>query len=139
MILYEYAGGRGHGAMSDWMGTKEAREHSWYFEQAVDRLSQAAPESLPGIVAGPLRGHRHLYKLRLGGKVRLRPLLCKGPLEPERELTFLLPAFERDGRLHPADALAKADRRRQEILFDDRRRRPFRRNAGTGTREENRG
>jgi hypothetical protein len=46
-----------------------------------------------------------------------------------------------DGRGYGAmsNALAKADRRRQEILFDDRRRRPFRRNGGTDTREENRG
>jgi len=139
MILYEYVDGRGLGAMTGWMGTKEAREHDWYFDQAADRLSQASPEALPGFVAGPLIGYRHLYKLRLGGKVRLRPILCKGPIEPERELTFLVPAFERGGRIEPADALAKADRRRQEVLFDGSRRRTLLGGLGRAEKEERHG
>src|SRR5262249_20530851 len=126
MILYEYVDLGGRGAMTGWVKTKEAREHAGYLVQALSRLEQvASTESLPGRVAGPLALYRHIYKLRMGGKVRLRVLLCKGPCEPAREMTLLMPAFERNWKLEPPDAPARADRRRQEILFDSRRRRPY--------------
>jgi len=127
MILYEYVDAGGRGAMTNWLKTKEVREHSWVLDQALDRLGQSAPEALPGFFAGPLASHRHIYKLRLGGKVRLRPLLCKGPVEPRRELTFLILAFERNWKLEPAEAPARAERRRQEILFARSRRRLYNR------------
>lgn len=127
MILYEYVDAGGRGAMTSWMRTKGAREHSWQLDHALDRLEQAGVASLPGFFVGPLASFRHVYKLRLGGRVRLRPLLCKGPIEPERELTLLIPAFERNWKLDPPDAPAKAERRRQEILFDRSRRRRYER------------
>src|SRR5436309_8399056 len=116
MILYEYVDGAGRGAMTNWVKTKEVREFSGAIDQALDRLEQA-DSTMPGFFVGPLASHRHIYKLRLGSKVRLRPLLCKGPGDPDRELTFLMPAFERNWEFHPPDAPARAERRRQEILF----------------------
>jgi len=113
--------------MTSWVKTKKGREHSWHLDHALDRLEQAAAASLPGFFVGPLASYRHIYKLRLGGRVRLRPLLCREPIEPERELTFLIPAFERNWKLDPPDAPAKAERRRQEILFDGSRRRRYER------------
>ncbi len=49
-------------------------------DQALDRLEQANAEALPGLLAGTKKGYPHVRKLQLGGKVRLRPLLCTGPL-----------------------------------------------------------
>jgi hypothetical protein len=81
MILFEYVDSAGRGAMTNWVKTKEVREFSGAIDQALDRLEQAG-STMPGFFVGPLASHRHVYKLRLGGKVRLRPLLCKGPAIP---------------------------------------------------------
>ena len=77
---------------------------------------------IPGLVEGPIRGFRHIYKLKIGGKVRLRPLLCKGPIDNENELTLLMGATERDYRYDPFNAPSTAENRRQEIMVDIRRR-----------------
>lgn len=49
-----------------------------------------------------------ILKLRVKGKVQLRPMLCKGPVDIDREYTLLLGAIEVGGKLIPdkADELA---------------------------------
>jgi hypothetical protein len=94
-------------------------------DQALDRLEQAKPDSLPGIMVGPIAPSLHVYKLRLGGKVRLRPMLCKGPIRPDAELTFLQGAFERNNKLDPRDAFARADERRLEVLDQPQKRKRY--------------
>lgn len=75
---------------------------------------------LPGLMAGPIKRFPHLYKLQAGGKVRLRPLLCRGPFDAEVELTLLAPATERDGQFEPLNAPTQADNHRLEIIADAR-------------------
>lgn len=124
MILYEYVDTRGGGVMTFWVATKEVREHAGYLDQALDRLEQTSnPDKLPGIFVGPVAPSRHVYKLRLGGKVRLRPMLCLGPVDNPKELTFLIGAFERNWKLDPPDAVQRADERRDEIIADPKKRR----------------
>ena len=77
---------------------------------------------MPGLIDGPIKGYPHIYKLKIGGKVRLRPLLCKGPIDPDTELTLLFGATERDWKFDPEDAPVIAETRRLEILSDGRRR-----------------
>lgn len=49
-----------------------------------------------------------ILKLRVKGKVQLRPMLCKGPVDINGEYTLLLGAIEVGGKLIPdkADELA---------------------------------
>lgn len=94
-------------------------------DQALDRLGQVDMEALPGLIAGSKRGFPHIRKLQVGGKVRLRPLLCTGPQDKRRELTFLVPAFERNGRFDPPDAVEQAERRRIEVEGAEERRRRY--------------
>ena len=47
----------------------------------------------------PVGKQRHIYKLRVNGKVAARPMLCRGPLANESAYTLLVGAVERDGRL----------------------------------------
>jgi hypothetical protein len=94
-------------------------------EQALDRLEQARPEDLPHLIAGPLSSHHELYKLQVGGKIRLRPILCRGPADKRRELTFLVPAYERNWKFDPPDAVKRAQRRLNEIKADPEKRRRY--------------
>jgi len=77
---------------------------------------------IPGLVVGPIKRYPHIYKLQIGGKVRLRPLLCKGPIDPNNELTLLIGATERDWKFGPKNAPEIAEKRRQEIILDSQRR-----------------
>jgi len=77
----------------------------------------------PKLLAGPIRGHAHIYKIKINGTVALRPLLCRGPVDNSSEFTLLLGAFERDWKWIPPDAPSVAEARRKEILSDPRGRR----------------
>src|SRR5437879_4954149 len=113
--IYEYVSPRGRGAISDdWRPAQQVPQQA-ALDNDLKRIEQVGLDALPGLIVGPLRGYRHLYKLSIGGKIRLRPILCKGPQDKNGEITLLLGAVERDGTLVPADALEKAERRRQQI------------------------
>jgi len=72
---------------------------------------------------GPIRGHRHLYKIRVQGPtVALRPLLCRGPIRMDREFTMLQQMTEVGGKDTPPGAKSEADRCRSEIIRDPSRR-----------------
>jgi hypothetical protein len=69
-----------------------------------------------GCLDGPLRGHRHLYKIHVHGPhSALRPLLCRGPFDMNSEFTVLKPMRERGRKDEPPGARDEAERRRQAI------------------------
>lgn len=93
-------------------------------DQKLDQLEQVNdPALLPALLVGT--SQIHVYKLRIGGKIRLRPMVCRGTGDPKLEITLLHPAYERDGRLDPQDAPERAEQRRQEILADPSRRKRY--------------
>lgn len=67
----------------------------------------------------------HIYKLRMNGDRALRPLLCKGPIDMDREHTLLLGAIEVNSVLD-TDA-EDAEAIRSAILADEKRRMPHER------------
>jgi hypothetical protein len=89
--------------------------------QKLDRLRQIdfklAIETR--FLAGPI--HKHIYKLVIHGDVMLRPMLCRGPLDVEREYTLLLGAVETGGKL-PFGSKERAAENRETILRDPSRR-----------------
>jgi hypothetical protein len=121
-ILYDYVDRRDRNDFERWSRTLEKK----YLAMLNRRLKALEDETerdlLPGLIDGPIRGYPHIYKLRIGGRVRLRPLLCKGPIDPDNELTLLIGATERDWMFDPEDAPQIAEERRLEILSDYRRR-----------------
>jgi hypothetical protein len=131
VILYEYARGwgkegEGRGVMTEWERELEREGRNAaslaLLDQALDRLEQADFEELPRMIAGTLPRYPDIRKLQLGGRVRLRPLLCTGPENKREELTFLMPAFERNWIFDPKDAVEQADRRRKALLDGSRKR-----------------
>jgi hypothetical protein len=79
-------------------------------------LEDTGPDLGPKLLAGPIRGYAHIYKLRIRGSVEIRPLLCRGPINNHSEFTLLKGAFEVGDKWAPASAPAEAKTRRQEVI-----------------------
>jgi hypothetical protein len=125
MILFEWTGGRGRpldGALTSFRAKLPVVQRAQLDAKTLVMENVDGFDQVPGLV-GPIRdrGRRvpHVYKLQVGGKVRLRPLLCKGPLQADNHyavITFLVGAKERDNRFQPRSAPAKAVERRIELI-----------------------
>ena len=124
MYIYEYTDRHGVGVITDWMRRRLQRVQRVRLASKIDLLSRIDAGLQASFVKGPIGGH--IYKLKvLAGRVQLRPMLCKGPIDNANEWTLLFPAIERGDQLEPADAVEKAEARRQEIIADRRRRKVY--------------
>ena len=72
------------------------------------------------LLAGPI--YKHIYKLVIHADIMLRPMLCRGPIDNEREYTFLLGAVEIGGKL-PAGSKEQAETNREVVINDPGHRR----------------
>jgi hypothetical protein len=127
--LWDFLSSRGENVMLRWV--KDARltpRDRAVLNQKLDRLRQMDFDLAIGtkLLAGPIEKQRHIYKLVIHGDVMLRPLLCRGPIDPETEYTMLLGAIERGGRL-PRDAPQQAEDNRLTVVDDPSRRDPHER------------
>jgi hypothetical protein len=131
MILWEWVRGENRGVLTEWRRKLEREGVEGMslslLDNALDQLEEVEHEALPRLIAGTWPRYPEIRKLQLGGKVRLRPLLCIGPASKRTELTFLMPAYERNGRFDPRDAPEQADRRRKLLISDLGRRRLYER------------
>lgn len=122
-ILYDYVGPRGDNDFKLW---------SWRLQKAdlarlnrkLKMLEDNGADLPTGLLAGPIKGHAHIYKLRINGRVALRPLLCKGPIDNDTEFTLLMGAFEKDRKWVPPNAPRTAEDRRNEVISNANRRCP---------------
>jgi hypothetical protein len=64
----------------------------------------------------------HIYKLKVQGNPKLRPLLCKGTVDNEKEYTLLVGAMEIQWEYEPKDALVQDSDRRKKLLIDPAKR-----------------
>src|ERR1700688_4294566 len=89
--------------------------------QKIRRLAQMDYELAiqTRLLAGPI--YKHVYKLVIHGDVMLRPMLCRRPIDNDREYTLLLGAVESGGKL-PEGSKQKAEFHRETILSDHNRR-----------------
>ena len=118
--LYDYRSARGENNVLEWCKRLQKSELA-RLNQKLDLLAEKGHELSPGLLAGPLRGWKHLYKIRVNGSVAVRLIVCKGPIRMEQEYTILFGAFERDDEL-PAGILETADDCRQQVIKDQNRR-----------------
>jgi len=118
--LYDYVDAFGRNSFKEWTKTLQKDELA-KLNQKLDMLRRE-PELPPQLLAGPLEG-KPIYKLRINGRVALRPMLCKGPISNNSEFTLLMGAAERDRVLIPEDAIDQAADRRTEVIANPKRRR----------------
>ena len=94
------------------------------FDGRIDLLEKLGPEPFKADWCGPLGKGIWKLKIKGGGPVRQhRFMLCRGPVDKNSEVTLLVPAFEKDGKLEPADALEQALQRGEEVASNPHERR----------------
>jgi hypothetical protein len=118
--LYDYVDERGVNSFKEWSSRLENKDLA-RLNSKLDMLGKE-PTLPPQLLAGPLEGVP-IYKLRINGRVALRPMLCKGPVDKDGEFTLLFGAFERDRKLVPRDAVSQAEARRQNVIANAKQRR----------------
>jgi hypothetical protein len=121
-VLYDYVNQRPENEFRIWSSGLQKHELA-KLNARLDLLEQHGPELLPKMLAGPIRGQPHLYKLVINGRIALRPILCKGPVDMQREFTLLMGATERGFEWVPRDAPASAEVLRQHVIDDPSHRR----------------
>jgi hypothetical protein len=96
--LYEFATERGDSLLLEWIRhEKLSKRDLGQLALKLDMLALVGPGLPPKLLAGPI--HKHIYKLIIHGDRMLRPFLCKGPFDMDREFTLLLGAIEANGKL----------------------------------------
>jgi hypothetical protein len=93
--------------------------------QRLDSLAMHGSGLIPGILSPS--GIPSIFKLKIHGKVQLRPMLCEGPGRGEEAFTLLLGAFEVSDDYVPMGAPLLASRMREALIKDMRRRVPHER------------
>jgi hypothetical protein len=120
--LFDYLNGRGENEFKAWT-IKQQKGYRAKLNARIDLLEKLGMSLLPHMLEGPLNGFPNTYKLTMKGRVQLRPMLCRGPIDNDNEFTFLIGATERDWEYNPRNAPQRAEDRRFEIIADPRNRR----------------
>lgn len=117
--LFDYIDEHGNNDIKIWMqGLQKVQRAK--LNAKLDMLEKVGIELFPQVLTDtPTAG---IQKLRIKGNVQLRPMLCKGPIDNEKEFTLLIGAVERDSCLIPHKADEKANERKSIIKNNPNRR-----------------
>lgn len=119
--VYEFLNQRSEGIIAQWIRKERIQKRFiGFLNQKVDLLKRLGPDLPPQLLAS-LGGQ--IYKLKVRGKVQLRPILCDGPINNGTEYTFLVGCIERGDENDPINAVEIAQENRKIILSDNARRR----------------
>jgi hypothetical protein len=123
--VYDYLGADGTNEIKAWLQGLDKRSRA-RVNQKIDMIERADIDALPGLLHGnKIQGEAHIAKLKIGGSGTgraLRPLVCRGPIDNNAEITILLGAEEKDGKL-PAGAGKEAGKRRAAVVATPTQRR----------------
>src|SRR5579864_856010 len=96
--LYDFTTERGASLLGEWIQQERlSKRDLGQLALKLDMLALVGPGLPPKLLAGPI--HKHIYKLIIHGDRMLRPFLCRGPFDMDREFTLLLGAIEANGKL----------------------------------------
>jgi hypothetical protein len=121
--LYDYIDSKGANDFQAWWQGLQKNERA-KLSRRLKLLEDNGPGLAPQMLAGPISGYPHIYKLRINGKIAVRPLLCKGPINNDIEFTLLKGALEVGNQWQPTSAPGDAVTHRGIILKDAKRRVP---------------
>jgi hypothetical protein len=117
--LYDFTDAKGTSVIVTWRNTLTKRDKA-QLDQKLNMLAISGMELPPKLLVGPIAKTGNIYKLRIFADVMLRPMLCKGPFDMNREFTLLLGAVEIQSKLKPDPKRAIEN---LNILVKDERRR----------------
>ncbi len=118
-LLYDYLNAHGESEIQPWIEKLQKKERA-KLEEKLDALHLNGEELRPQTLTGT--NERSILKLRVQGGVKLRLLLCRGPMDPKAEYTLLIGAKEVGSVLQPKGAEKTAAARRAEVIKDSKRR-----------------
>jgi hypothetical protein len=118
--IFDYVDMRNVKVIVKWLDELQKAERA-----RMDRKLQALQDNGPNLSSELLSDtpSRHIKKIRLNGRVAPRLLLCRGPVDMEREFTLLFGAMERDRKFVPENAIEVAEENRGRVTSDPDHRR----------------
>lgn len=119
-LLYDYLDRDGGNPVKEWIAKQQVAEKA-KLSQKLDLLRMYGDELLPNTLSAT--DEPGILKIRVHGKVQLRPLLCRGPVQLGAEYTLLIGAIEKGSVLKPKGVLAVAVAHKQEVSQDPKNRR----------------
>ena len=117
--IYDYLHTERGNLMKGWSDGLQKKERA-KLNQKIDTLAVHGTVLIPGIVAPT--GVNCIFKLKVQGPVKLRPMLCEGPGTSESAFTFLLGAKEVQSKYEPRRAPQTAAEYRQDLINHPERR-----------------
>jgi hypothetical protein len=125
VAIYDYLNANGANPIEEFIRASiEAKERAKLLAR-VQALRGSGYAILGGNVLTDTR-EKHVKEIRVNGNVAVRMLMCRGPVNGNKEATLLFGAFERDNKYDPKDAPERAEKRRKEVEADPARRRRIR-------------
>lgn len=122
--LFDYIDEHGNNDIKIWtQGLQKTQQAK--LNVRLDMLKKLGSELFPHVLTDT--STPGIQKIRVKGKVQLRPMLCKGPINKEKEFTLLIGAKEIGSCFDPKKADEKAKDRKQIINTNPNRRRPHER------------
>lgn len=117
--LFYYIDAKGKNAFKEWMSGLDVQLRA-KLDMKLDMLMKYGSDLPPQLLSDT--SSPHIKKIRINGRVALRPMLCRGPIDMKNEFTLLLGATEKDRKLIPSNADKLAEAIRQKIIADPTRR-----------------
>lgn len=111
-VLYNYLSATGTNEFKEWTEGLQSKERGKLNEK-IDKLEQHGDALYPHMLAGT--SVAGIQKLRVQGPVKLRPLLCKGPVSVATEYTLLMGAKEVGNKWTPKKAPEQADAKKSDV------------------------
>lgn len=112
-LLYDYVDANGINEFRAWTKSLQTDQRS-KLNQKLDALEKMGEGLLPVTLTGT--SVAGIFKLRIQGNVKLRPLLCRGPLPEEAAFTLLAGAKEIGSVLKPDGIESTADSRKSAVI-----------------------
>lgn len=122
--LFDYKNEKGSNDFKEWTKMLQKIERA-KLNAKLDMLAKLGSDLFPQVLTGT--DAPGILKLKVKGKVQLRPMLCTGPINNKAEFTLLLGAKERGSRLIPPKADEVANNRKKIIIENPNRRCPHER------------
>jgi hypothetical protein len=119
--LWDYVNEKGDNEIKAWattLGPDKAK-----FENKLNMIRTSGFD-LPPMLLSRTRSP-HILKLRFFGRASIewRPMLCRGPIDNDKEATVLLGAHEKGSSLVPPNADHDAELLRQKVIANPKLRR----------------
>lgn len=118
--LYDYVDERGRDVFAEWTKSLQKPQRI-KLRTKLDDLSKFGPDLPPGLLMKT--EVEFIYKLKVQGNPKLRPMLCFGPIGKEEAFTLLIGVKEISSNFVPRNAEAEAAHRRLKVINNHRERR----------------